>query len=552
MKKFLKCSITVIIALSFGVNAFAATDLDGHWAKNTIDDLVNSGYISGYSDGSIKPDNLITRAEFMSAVNSIFGFSEKADINFSDIKKIDWYYDTIGIAVKAGYVNGYEDNTIKAENYITKQEAVFIVNKIMGYTDDSDYADKFTDGGLIDGWVKGAIGALAKNGIINGYSDGSFKAKNNVTRAEAFTILNNANKLKGNSANKSEMKQEPVSQPISENKPAVNNKFDGYSMPSEVSNFEDWKKAILYSVDMLQDTVEIKIVGFNNETYDLEKLGLSAVSIKAEGSIKNGTATIKYSFNYKQNFKLLRAVQDGSLSSKLSSTESSTIKYFTDVKNEIIKENMTDYEKELAIHDYIVSNFEYVSGDEKESYYNVVDFVNTKIGYCEAYAYSFAILATLAGLENQMVFGTGNGINHAWNAVKLDGEYYYVDTTYDDGSETSDIIIYNYFNLNDDTLSQTHKWSKEANENITANGTKYNYFNYNNLVFNNLAGIEKHITDSIANNSVKIYIYADNFKVSESDITAIIAKSSDKVSGYGIIGDLKNGGGFTVLINYRN
>ena len=530
MKRLLKCCVAVLLMPMITSSVMAEYDLDGHWAREAIDEMIDKGYISGYSDGSIKPDNFITRAEFMSAANKIFNFTQKRSISFKDVKKSDWFYDTVETAAEAGYISGYEDNTIRAENYITKQEAAFIVNKIMGYNGESSYADKFSDGADIDSWVKGAVGALAKNGIINGYSDGSFKAKNNITRAEAFTILNKAQSLKR--LNESD-------------------KYIGYARPNEVSNFEQWKKAIMYSIDNLNESLELKIIGFDNNTYDLEKLGIVTVGIKAEGSLKNGTATVKYSFDYSENFKMLRAVEDGSLSSKLDKNQKEAVDTLQSIKNEIIKPDMSDYEKELAIHDYIVLNYEYDNSEENKGKYNVKDFLKTKKGACEAYAYSFAIIGKLAGLDCAVIYGSHDGVNHAWNAVKLDGEYYYTDPTFDDGAESAQTVIYNYFNLNDDSLSKTHIWDKDKNNNIKADGVKYNYFIYNGCEFDNIENLKNYIINCISQNKKTIYFCCKNFTINEKSIRDILFDMRSDVSGYNLIGSTNEEGAFTVIVEYR-
>lgn len=67
---------------------------------------MKKGFINGYEDGTFKPDNSMTRAEFVKIVNKVFGFTEKGTESFSDVNKEDWYYSDICIAVKVGYING--------------------------------------------------------------------------------------------------------------------------------------------------------------------------------------------------------------------------------------------------------------------------------------------------------------------------------------------------------------------------------------------------------------------------------------------------------------
>ena len=81
--------------------AFAASDIDGHWAKPYITELHENGIMNpSASTGNYKPDEKITRWEFMRYINRAFGFTEKADISFSDVNSGDIFYETVQIAVK--------------------------------------------------------------------------------------------------------------------------------------------------------------------------------------------------------------------------------------------------------------------------------------------------------------------------------------------------------------------------------------------------------------------------------------------------------------------
>lgn len=174
-------------------------DYSNHWAAATILKLINSSIITGYSDGSIKPDNAITRAEFVTLVNKLFGYTEEASDSFSDVSAGAWYASQFAIAKKAGYVSGDDNGHANPTNNITRAEVCSIIARALEL--DSVSATSFTDSNSIPSWAKGYIGALSKAGIINGYPDGSFGAGKNITRAEAFTIINNTLEYDSGSSN---------------------------------------------------------------------------------------------------------------------------------------------------------------------------------------------------------------------------------------------------------------------------------------------------------------------------------------------------------------
>ncbi|WP_270506128.1 S-layer homology domain-containing protein, partial [Paraclostridium sordellii] len=108
MKKHLISTFVLGMILSTTLSIHAdnkVKDIDGHWAKNQI----------SYEDNTFRPDKQITRAEFVKLVNKYFGFNDKGVSNFKDINKNNWYYNDVCIAIKAGYINGYEDNTFRPD-----------------------------------------------------------------------------------------------------------------------------------------------------------------------------------------------------------------------------------------------------------------------------------------------------------------------------------------------------------------------------------------------------------------------------------------------------
>ncbi|MCL6576955.1 S-layer homology domain-containing protein [Kyrpidia sp.] len=183
--------------------AFAAvpSDISGHWAEPQIADWVNKGLIKGYPDGTFKPDNNISRAEFMALVNGAFGFTAKSDIAYIDVPNHAWFYDVVAEAKAAGYINGYDDGTMRPNSPITRAEAAAIIMQVKKLTADPAAADKFTDGSTIPSWSKGAIGAVADAQIMNGYPDGTFRPESLITRAEAVVALDKAMAATGQSGN---------------------------------------------------------------------------------------------------------------------------------------------------------------------------------------------------------------------------------------------------------------------------------------------------------------------------------------------------------------
>ena len=162
-------------------------DIKGHWAYDSIKQFIEKGYINGYEDKTFKPNNSITRAEFVRIVNKVFNFTEQGKENFKDIEIGAWYYADICIGVNAGYINGYEDGTFRPNEAITREEAASIISTITNLYGNSNL--KFVDDNKIASWAKSSVYALAEAKIMTGYEDNTFRPKNKITRAEAVATL---------------------------------------------------------------------------------------------------------------------------------------------------------------------------------------------------------------------------------------------------------------------------------------------------------------------------------------------------------------------------
>ncbi|QKS70474.1 S-layer homology domain-containing protein [Paenalkalicoccus suaedae] len=181
-----------VYANNVSIQAVQFSDINGHFAEKQIEDWNKKGLIIGFPNGTFQPNQAITRAEFMSLANRAFNYTTKADISYQDVSKNMWFYDTVAVASAAGYMQGYTDNTIKPQQAITRQEAAKVIAVIKNLPEKEQSASSFQDSSSIPTWSKGFIGAVAASNMMNGYPDGSFKPQRNMTRAEAVITFSNA------------------------------------------------------------------------------------------------------------------------------------------------------------------------------------------------------------------------------------------------------------------------------------------------------------------------------------------------------------------------
>lgn len=195
IKKVIAIILCLVMTIGNFSTAFAdtlgANDFEGHWAQSTIQKWIDESRISGYPDGSFKPNANITRAEFVKLVNGLIDYDIKGNIGFNDVKTGDWYHDVISIANEVGYISGYSEKQFGPNDNITREQAAAILSRIQYLSDNTGVSEKFADNSKISVWATGAVGAASEAGFINGYDNGSFKPLNNLTRAEAVTMLDN-------------------------------------------------------------------------------------------------------------------------------------------------------------------------------------------------------------------------------------------------------------------------------------------------------------------------------------------------------------------------
>ena len=118
------------------------SDVDeNYWCYKEIAYLAEWGIINGYEDGTFKPDNKISRAEFVKIVES-FEALQTGTNPYSDVDETYWAYKYIVSSSAKGWINGYLDGTFKPDNNISRSEAVKIANKLVNRHPDKDFIDR--------------------------------------------------------------------------------------------------------------------------------------------------------------------------------------------------------------------------------------------------------------------------------------------------------------------------------------------------------------------------------------------------------------------------
>ena len=186
---FLVTVLAMVLLVAFVGTAWAQfVDVEEHWAQAAIQRWLERDLVSGYPDGTFRPDSEVTRAEFITFVDRAFELPVRQGYTgFTDVQEGDWYYGHLVAAVQAGIIGGYPDGTFQPGASISRQEAASVLQRLLGLEETQVLT--FDDSDEIGSWARLAVKAVVSAGIKGGYPDGTFRPEAPITRAETLTVL---------------------------------------------------------------------------------------------------------------------------------------------------------------------------------------------------------------------------------------------------------------------------------------------------------------------------------------------------------------------------
>lgn len=180
-----------IVPVEIGV---AFTDIKGHWAQKNIENLAEKSVVNGYTDGSFRPDRMMTRAEFAAILVQALGLTSKGNKEFADTKD-HWARKTISTAYAYGIIHGYDSVTFGPDDFITREEMAQMVVQAFKL-DDALTSKTFVDQDKIAVWARKAMMIAVDHGIMKGYTNNMLKPQSHASRAEAITVIWRAMEVK--------------------------------------------------------------------------------------------------------------------------------------------------------------------------------------------------------------------------------------------------------------------------------------------------------------------------------------------------------------------
>lgn len=202
MKKSIAAAVFAVIISSNAVFADGLKDMNGHWAEETVEKLIELKLINGYEDGTFRPENKITREEAATivskALNNGKNMYKPSSAIFKDV--VNTYSASyIDDLANREIISGYDDGTFRPKTYISREEYAVIIYRLARNEGKLTLSKKESPKDINDcsDWSKSAIKILTGNGMIKGFGDGTFRPKEQITRAEAVKMLYEAVYRKG-------------------------------------------------------------------------------------------------------------------------------------------------------------------------------------------------------------------------------------------------------------------------------------------------------------------------------------------------------------------
>lgn len=167
-------------------------DIQNHWAKPFIQGLIDKGVISGFTDGTFKPDEKMTRAQYAALLVKAFNPSAKRDgINFTDVADDFWAKNVIQEAYRGEFLSGFPDNSFKPNDNVQRaQVIVSLVNGLGLSASDGTVLSTYSDRAAIPDYAKDEVNTATKKEIVVSYPDTKqLDPTKDATRAEVAAMV---------------------------------------------------------------------------------------------------------------------------------------------------------------------------------------------------------------------------------------------------------------------------------------------------------------------------------------------------------------------------
>ncbi len=390
--------------------------------------VTHSRYISGYEDGSFRPDKTMTRAEAAVMIYGLLKDVPEERREFADVSPEDWYYDAIGVLAACGIIED-EDDTAEPMEEISRGEFVTMLSRFFPKSEAECGFDDVPKGSP---WYE-HIAKACELGWVSGYDDGLFYPWRSVSRGEAATIIN---RVLGRSADRSYADG------------IILHLFNDVT-PEHWAYYEIMEASLTHSPSMIHGVDE------SWHTVDTEPLH------RPEGPHYVGQ---DYYYIGENGLPVVDGYVGGLYlgpDGLYVSGDEEIDAYTKALLAEVVAEYMTAEERLLAAYNYVRDNFSYLrrntysAGEEGWELEEARTMLRTKRGNCYNYAGAFWALARQLGFDARVVSGKVGWSSraHAWVEIDgADGVTYIYDVEQEASQRDKGVNYYNCFRMSYDSV----------------------------------------------------------------------------------------------------
>ena len=406
------------------------------------------------------------------------GTSSASSSGFSDVAESDYFADAVAWAVSQGVTTGTGANTFSPDSAVTRAEAVTFLWRAAGEPAPASSASSFSDVTDRSAYYYDAVLWAAQEGITTGAGGGRFDLNSTLSYDQIFTFLCRA---AGETASGDDWSAAAV------NWASSNGLTDGLSftakadcprsdvvyclwkqmgggetvqdpsqgVPAGSGDLEGARSAI--EASLLDMETAIDVSAFGVESGALLDLAEDIVNVENFYEPFTGYYGVTGLWCLEEAGQAAQTlyVGYGNTPESIQQQRDIVVKAW-EILDETVEPGMSDYEIAKALHDYVVLNTAYGFPSDVPrpiAVYSGYFSLLWGCGVCTDYAMAYQLLMDMAGIPCGMV----TNASHAWNVVQLDGEWYHVDTTWDDPTPNREgYVRYDYFLKSDSYMSQDH------------------------------------------------------------------------------------------------
>lgn len=181
--------IMLMSMLTVSSSVYAFSDVDNHWAKDSIEKLSQINIVKGYEDNTFRPDKNMTRAEVATIINRLIGAQKESLKYIPDLDRQSWYSSEIRKSVQTGVIMGDENGYVRPTSYVTREEVVTMLSRAFYVSGNTTLAENYIDEEEISKWSKDYFATFVNYKYIMGYEDETIRPKAYITRSEFVTLL---------------------------------------------------------------------------------------------------------------------------------------------------------------------------------------------------------------------------------------------------------------------------------------------------------------------------------------------------------------------------